>query len=133
MSAPISSKTQKNRSVSDAKASAKAAKPRISKTRELQKVFRFGKAVHASSLVIKFVQIPGLSVSRLAFVVSKKVSKRAVVRNRIRRVLREELRTQLLPKLPIADYVIIVKPTAATYKTAELRNELTSAASRIRF
>ncbi len=125
MSAPILPKTQQKKPVV-------VHKPRISKTRELQKVFRFGKAVHAATLVIKFVRIPGLQASRLAFVVSKKVSKRAVVRNRIRRVLREELRTKLLLKMPIADYVIIVKPVAATYESTDLRKELGIAAGKIR-
>jgi ribonuclease P protein component len=124
MSAPIPPKTQHQKSA--------APKPRISKTRELQKVFRHGKAVHATSLVIKFVRIPGLKTSRMAFVVSRKVSKRAVLRNRIRRVIREELRTKLLPKMPIADYVIIVKPVAATYENADLRKEVSIAAGKIR-
>jgi ribonuclease P protein component len=124
MSAPIPPKTQQNKSGGQ--------KPRISKTRELQKVFRHGKAVHAASLVIKFVRISGLENSRMAFVVSKKVSKRAVVRNRIRRVIREELRTKLLPKMPIADYVIIVKPVAANYESADLRKEVGIAAGKVR-
>jgi ribonuclease P protein component len=105
---------------------------RISKTRELQNVFRFGRAVHAATLVIKFVKNPKEKQSRTAFVISKKVSKKAVVRNKIRRVMREELRRNLLPGMPIGDYVIMVKPLAAKLENQELRNEISSAARRIR-
>lgn len=105
---------------------------RISKTRELQKVYRLGKTVHAASLVIKFMSTPKAEHSRATIVVSKKVSKRAVIRNRIRRVLREELRVNLFAKMPIGDYVINIKPQAATLEAPALREELGKSVQRIR-
>ena len=84
---------------------------RISKTRDLQKVYRFGKTVHTSTLVIKFSANPRLKANtlRAAFVVSKKVSKKAVERNRIKRALRETMRTNLT-MCAIGEYMIVTKP-----------------------
>lgn len=99
---------------------------RINKTRDLKQVYRLGKAVHASALVIKFFakkESQLLAKSRIAFVVSKKVSKRAVDRNRIKRVLREDVRSKLKDLLP-GDYVIVVKPVAGTLQNPDLRRQL---------
>ena len=101
---------------------------RINKTRDLQKVYRLGKAVHSSALVIKFV---GGERSQAAFVVSKKVSKKAVERNRIKRVLREVFRLSLAQRKK-GRYLIMVKPTAAKLKAQELRVEISKALDKIR-
>ena len=93
---------------------------RINKTRDLQKVYRLGKASHTSALVIKFV---AQEKKRLAFVVSKKVSKKAVERNRIKRILREFLR-QHIEYLASGDYMVIVKPQAKGLSAAALRDNL---------
>ena len=93
---------------------------RINKTRDLQKVYRSGKTLHTPALVIKFV--PGLK-SRIGFVVSKKVSKKAVERNRIKRALREHIRLSL-PSLQAGEYMLVAKPAAAGYKGKELSEQL---------
>ncbi|NEQ79590.1 MAG: ribonuclease P protein component [Moorea sp. SIO2I5] len=62
--------------------------------------------------------------SRLGISISQKVSKKAVVRNRIKRQLRAALR-QLLPRLsPGWKLVIIVKPEARECEYAQLLREL---------
>ena len=104
---------------------------RISKTRDLQKVYRLGKAIHANTLVIKFILNRPNTLSRTAFVISKKISKKAVVRNKIRRVLREELRTRLLPNMPSADYVIMVKSAAARTDNNGLRDDINMAVCKL--
>jgi len=53
--------------------------------------------------------------ARLGLVVSRKVDKRAVGRNRIKRVLRETMR-HVYPALGSGDYVVLARPDA---KTAE--------------
>ena len=93
---------------------------RINKTRELQKVYRLGKALHTPSLVIKF--LPG-EKTKAAFVVSKKVSKRSVERNRIKRALREEVRLSL-PHLQSGSYMVIAKMQASGYSSADLRKQI---------
>jgi ribonuclease P protein component len=93
---------------------------RINKTRELQKVYRSGKTMHTPALVIKFVQGPK---TRVGLVVSKKISKKAVERNRIKRALREKMRRGL-PELITGDYMLVAKPSAASYKGKELSSQL---------
>ncbi|NEO39442.1 MAG: ribonuclease P protein component [Moorea sp. SIOASIH] len=62
--------------------------------------------------------------SRLGISISQKVSKKAVVRNRIKRQIRAALR-QLLPRLsPGWKLVIIVKPEARECEYAQLLREL---------
>lgn len=51
-------------------------------------------------------------------VVSKKVHKTAVQRNRIKRLIRESFRTK--QNLNTAEYVIMAKPGSAQYTNAEL-------------
>jgi ribonuclease P protein component len=89
---------------------------RINKTRELEKVYRNGKTLHTAALVIKFIS--GLK-TRTGFVVSKKVSKKAVERNRIKRALREQIRLGIA-SMAVGDYMLVAKPAAAGYKGKEL-------------
>ena len=57
---------------------------RLKKPRDIARVFKRGRFANAGALSIKYDR-NGLDVSRLVIVVSKKVSKKATVRNRIRR------------------------------------------------
>jgi ribonuclease P protein component len=93
---------------------------RINKARELQKVYRTGKTLHTPALVIKFIKGPKF---RTGFVVSKKISKKAVERNRIKRAVRERMRLSL-PFLATGDYMLVAKPSAASYKGKELSEQL---------
>jgi ribonuclease P protein component len=95
---------------------------RINKTRELQKVYRLGKTIHTPALVIKFLAGEKF---RTAFVVSKKVSKKSVERNRIKRALREEVRLAQ-EKLSAGDYMIIAKVQASGYSNMALREQIGS-------
>lgn len=62
--------------------------------------------------------------SRFAYVVSKKISKHAVVRNRVRREL-VGLTLALLPKLESGyDLIIFVRPSAVTASMDEKKNLL---------
>ncbi|CAN5320072.1 hypothetical protein BH11PSE14_BH11PSE14_04240 [soil metagenome] len=69
--------------------------------------------------------------ARLGVTVSKRVDKRAVGRNRIRRQVRECFR-QLRADLPPGDYVVLALNTAAKSDNAALRIELLSLFERAR-
>ncbi|QSQ52443.1 ribonuclease P protein component [Xanthomonas translucens pv. undulosa] len=58
--------------------------------------------------------------ARLGLAVSRKVDKRAVVRNRIKRVLRDATR-HLLPWLAPGDYVVVARSAAAQASGEQLR------------
>ena len=70
---------------------------------------RRGESEHTPYFKLKHTANPRRSSWRLAIVVSKKVHKSAVVRNRIRRRLYELIRTQLPTLKANPDLIIIVK------------------------
>jgi ribonuclease P protein component len=71
-----------------------------------------------------------LAGARLGMAVSRRVSKLAVVRNRIRRVIRESFRLHRA-NLPCIDVLLIARTVAAGPTNVELRAELESLWSRL--
>ena len=65
----------------------------------------------------------GLSYPRIGLAVSRRVSKKAVQRNRIKRLIRESFR-QRRHQLGAVDYVVIAKLGAAAQVNRTLRAEL---------
>lgn len=80
---------------------------RLAKARDIQKVFARGRSFFSPFFSIKFVPAPG--VGRFTVVVSTKVFKKAVSRNRLKRIIREHLRKNL-DKFKKGDYVIVARP-----------------------
>lgn len=72
---------------------------RLKKTRDIERVFKNGKSQKEGFLLLKFVK-NGLNVSRFAFVVGQKISKKAVVRNRIKRRIRDAAKKEILEVRP---------------------------------
>lgn len=75
---------------------------------QIETVLRRGKRVSAQGVQLIFAQ-NNLPVSRFAFVVPKSVDKRAVGRNRVRRILRESVRLLLPTIAPGWDGVFLVR------------------------
>lgn len=90
---------------------------RLAKTTHVKTVFAKGRGFFDTLLTIKYLK--RADTARFTVVVSTKVSKNAVDRNRIKRVLRECIRLHL-PSLAAGDYAIIVKPAAAKIASKEL-------------
>jgi len=65
------------------------------------------------------------SQARLGLAVSRKVSKRAVARNRIKRIIRESFR--LRAALPAVDVLVIARSSAAGAASPALRADLEGA------
>ncbi|HET7656371.1 MAG TPA: ribonuclease P protein component [Luteimonas sp.] len=63
---------------------------------------------------------------RLGLAVSRKVSKRAVARNRIKRIIRESFRVQR-SALPAVDVLVIARSSAAATDNPSLRADLEAA------
>lgn len=74
----------------------------------LRFVYKNGQAVRSRLMTIKYIKNPHRLHSRIAVVVSKKVIKSAVSRNRIRRRLYESIRPQIAKLNGVFDIVIIV-------------------------
>ncbi|HTI96625.1 MAG TPA: ribonuclease P protein component [Rudaea sp.] len=68
--------------------------------------------------------------ARLGMAISRRVSKLAVARNRIRRQIRESFRLHRAD-LPACDIVVIARPSAVQQSNAQLRAELESLWSRL--
>jgi len=87
----------------------------------LKGVYARGKSVRGTTLSLKYLDRGGDKPFRVAVVVSRKVSKSAVVRNRIRRRVYGELR-QLSAAIPAGlDLVFTVyNDQVATMETAKL-------------
>jgi len=70
---------------------------RLKKKKDFENIFKRGRSVKEDLLSFKW-RPNGLKVSRFGFIVSQKVSKKATVRNKIKRRLREILKLNL-PRL----------------------------------
>lgn len=105
-------------------------KNRVKKRRDFTRVYQRGKSVAGKDLVLCWRKT-GLPVYRVGFTVSKKVGN-AVVRNKVRRRLKEisRLRTELF--LPGRDYIIIARPSASRISYREMEKELDRLAGKIK-
>jgi ribonuclease P protein component len=90
---------------------------------DFERIFRDGARARSELLTVVVLE-NGLAHSRLGLSVGKRVSKRAVDRNRVRRVLREAFRLSRAD-LPVGiDVVLIAPPGAKRPALARMRSEL---------
>lgn len=96
---------------------------RLRKDSDIKTLFAKGKGVFDSTCGIKY-RVNGLPVARIAIVVGKTVSKNAVVRNRVRRRLREIMRARLPRIKPGFDLVLIARAAAIRKTFVELETTM---------
>lgn len=89
----------------------------------------FEQARRTADPLLVLHRVAGESPARLGLAVSRKVSTRAVVRNRIKRALREQFRL-LRPQLQPGDCVVVARSGAATATSAQLRAAFVKALQR---
>ena len=94
-----------------ARAAAFGKSQRLLKPAEYKRVFEQRQSAHNAHFGV-YVANNALDRPRLGLVVSKKVSKKAVVRNRIKRQIRENFRLQQ-GKLGARDFVVVAKAPLA--------------------
>lgn len=100
-----------------------SSKNRFHGPNSLRFVYRNGKTVHSHVCKLKYSPNSRVKDPRFAIVVSKKVHKSAVGRNRIRRRFYEAIRAQIPKIRPGMDIVLIVisgEALAMPYKDIEL-------------
>lgn len=97
---------------------------RLVKKRDYDRVYQKGKRVHSEKFNISF--LPNRSnLTRVGIVVGKKFSKKAVERNRAKRLCREAVRELGSKIQPGYDVVIFVKKVdLTTTKTSDIRQEI---------
>jgi len=83
-----------------------ARRYRLTKTDEYSSVFGFRKAIRGNWLMLHYLPRPeGSTDARLGLVIGKKLLKRAVDRNRVKRIVREQFRLRRA-SLPVCDLIV---------------------------
>lgn len=83
-------------------------KNRLKKEKDFKEVFSKGRTVYSNPINIRFFW-RDVNERRVGIIVSKKVSKKAVTRNRVKRVLREQMREKIERVQRGIDIIIIAK------------------------
>ncbi len=82
---------------------------RLKKKKEIERVFQKGRVYRENFILFKFIE-NDLKKSRFCFIVSQKVSKKAVVRNKIRRWMSEATRGKIKELKKEIDGIFIALP-----------------------
>jgi ribonuclease P protein component len=95
---------------------------RLRKRPEFLKLSRTGKKIHSRNFVVIY-QTSERDLSRLGVTVSSKVGN-AIVRNRIKRYVREAFRRRRYGFEPALDILVIAKKSACEVSSAQVEKEL---------
>ena len=79
---------------------------RLKKKKDFEKVFNHGRIYRQDFLLLKLLK-NDLEFSRIGFIVSKKISNKAVVRNKVKRRLRDIVRKKISDMKNNNDIIII--------------------------
>jgi len=96
---------------------------RLRLEKDIKTLFARGKSVFGSSVGIKF-RANALPVSRFAVVAGVKVSKKAVIRNRLKRQVRAIVHEALPQIAPSYDVLLYLKPPAVDKPFEDLKKEI---------
>lgn len=96
---------------------------RLRRAADLAKVYKFGKSSQGAGFYIKYRQTH-LPVTRVAIVVTKKVSKKATLRNRFKRQVSEVVRTNWQLVKPGFDLIIMVTKDLSDLSSTKLQLEI---------
>lgn len=102
-----------------------AKKNRLTKKRDFEKVYKKCKTFKGDFLILKIAP-NGLPTNRFAFIVSHKVSKKAVIRNKVKRRLRELIRSNVNNWGAGRDFIFIALPGLEKKKFCDAKKILDS-------
>jgi ribonuclease P protein component len=95
----------------------------LKKRKDFDNVFKGGKTIAGELIFLKVIK-NNLDISRLGFVIGLKISKKAVIRNKIKRQLRGIIKENLSDIKPGLDVIIISKPDIIDKNYQEIKNDL---------
>jgi len=98
-------------------------KHRLTKREDFSIIYSKGSYVERDGFAIKYLQT-GQSVTRIGFSVGKNFSKRAVRRNRARRILQETCRIYMQLLKPGFDIIVILRPGHEDIEFAKAKDVL---------
>jgi len=84
-------------------------KNRLKKKKDFERVFKEGKGLKEDFLILKMSE-NNLSQSRFGFIVGTKISKKAILRNKLKRRLRELVRGKIGKIKKGFDIILIAQP-----------------------
>ncbi len=97
---------------------------RIQNKKDIDRVFKKGKGLKEDFLILKIIKNNSNKV-RFAFIVSKKISLKASIRNKIKRKLSEITRLKLKTIKPGQDIALIASPGLETKDFWEIEETIT--------
>ena len=98
---------------------------RLKKKRDFEQVFKRGIGLKEDFLFLK-IKKNNFGKKRFGFIVSQKVSKKAILRNRIKRKLREIIREKLPSIKPGIDGVLVAQPGLEKKDFSEIKETINS-------
>lgn len=98
-------------------------KYRLSKQKDFEKIFKAGQFINGQFIFLKNLKNK-LEYSRFAFVVSSKISKKAVIRNKIKRRMRDIAQRCFQEIKPGYDIIITAKPGIDSVDYNKINQEL---------
>lgn len=102
---------------------------RLTAEKDYARIFSKGRPFHGRGMGMKAVRNQ-LDTPRIGFVVSTKVSKKAVVRNQVKRRMREIVRKQLQTMIGGVDIVFMARPDSTKMTYADLERAMTDIMSK---
>ena len=102
---------------------------RLTKDKEIKTVLLRGRGLFNPFLTLKYRKT--VAEKRFAVVVSTKVAKEAVRRNRLKRIIRETLKARL-NTIPLGEYVLICRPASAKAQEKDVLLGLNNLLSKLR-
>ena len=98
---------------------------RLTKKKDFEAVFKKGKSVKNSFLIFKILN-NNLKENRFGFIVSKKISNKATIRNKIKRRLRAIIAKELGGIKNYKDIIIIALPGIEKKEFSEIQSVITN-------
>jgi ribonuclease P protein component len=98
-------------------------KLRLRNRKEFSRIYRSGKSFANGQFVVYWSRQPAAEPFRLGVSASRKIGN-AVVRNRMRRVVKESVRLHADRIVPQVDFILIVRKPAVGMKTKELERSV---------
>ncbi len=102
---------------------------RLKKKKDFETVFKQGETIKSETFFLKVLNTNN-DYSRIGFVVSKKISNKAVIRNKIKRRLRETIRHNLPSLKNNFDIIVVALPKIKAISFKEIKQEVEKALKR---
>ncbi len=106
---------------------------RLTDDYDFRRVRRLGKSFHTPLFVLTIAPAKDSTTLRFGFITSTKLDKRAVARNRVKRLLREAVHKRLGDFKPGSDIVVVGKKGVVGKKCEDVEREMGKVLEKVSF